>query len=137
MSDYSGTFWAILAALFGQPTMSQHDLEPVTQSDAPISCRLDASAVGDRELITAYAYAPEARSGHFALEIQTNGSNKMRTRQGGEFALEPNETKSLATVRVNATSSDTLSGHLSLSSDGNDVSCHLTHSSLPGQENAH
>ncbi len=139
MSDALSSFWLALATVFG--VQGGPIADPPTLSavpEAPISCRLDVVGSGDRKTITAVVSARDAaQSGQFAMEIEKTGANTMKTRQGGDFELAASETKSLATVKVNVSSADTLSGRLLLNWNGGDATCLLNNTSSSSHEKTH
>jgi len=124
MFGYISTVWLTLAAFLGTPTGPEHTATLSTTT--PVACQIKIDTEGSRKVITAIARAQDTpKAGHFLLEIEKTGTNTMKTRQGGDFAVQAGETLSLATVKMNMSAADALKGTLSLNWDGGSASCPL------------
>lgn len=141
MSDTLLALWLVLTACLFGPNCEKFPIElqpeipaetdevkppdPTPRSNAmPIVCDVKIEKAANRRTIVALASASGApQSGRFAIEIEKTGANTARTRQRGDFALAPGETKELAVVRMNLGSGEAIGGRLSLDWQGGHTSC--------------
>ncbi|MDA9434411.1 curli-like amyloid fiber formation chaperone CsgH [Bradyrhizobium sp. CCBAU 51627] len=124
MLEFLASLWMGTATILVPSAETPIDKSvPQTQQEskaAPVSCALKA----DGHRIVAYATGDsQPRSGSYLLEVNKTGRNVARTRQGGDFALRPGETVSLATVAMRAGAGEAVAGRLEVSWDGGKTEC--------------
>jgi hypothetical protein len=121
MLEFLASLWmgtATILVPFSETTINKPAQQESTA--VPVSCALKA----DGHRIVAYATGDTLpRSGSYLLEVNKTGRNIARIRQGGDYALQPGETTSLATVVMKAGSGETVAGHLEVSWDGGKTGC--------------
>ena len=124
MLEFLASLWMGTATIF-VPSLDAPIDKPATQMQqeskaAPVSCALKS----EDHRIVAYATGDSLpRSGSYSLEVKKTGRNIARIHQGGDFALQPGETTSLATVAMKAGVGEVIAGRLEVSWDGGKTEC--------------
>ena len=125
MLEFLASLW-MAGTVFTQPPQNPppgfEPAPPIQQEHkaVPVSCVLKA----DGPRIVAYATGDSLpRSGSYLLEVNKTGRNIAKTRQGGDFALQPGETVSLASVTMKAGHGEAVAGRLEVTWDGGKSEC--------------